>query len=111
MDILEKEYKCENCGKSYFTVNKANRKWCTRSCGAQARKKDGFHHVYYLPEEHYVGVTCNVINRMAMHRRPRRGKRGLITEGYQILSSFKRAVDAHWFEVMLHQRGYVGSRY
>ncbi len=64
------------------------------------------YHVYYLPEEHYVGITNDVAARCSAHRR----RYGRITEGFEVLASFERRVDAAWFEVMLHQRGYHGFK-
>lgn len=69
-------------------------------------KKDGHHSVYYLPEEHYVGMTDCMYSRMRAH-----GRDGKITEGYEVMATFERSVDAHWFETMCHQRGYRGYQY
>ena len=60
--------------------------------------------VYYLPEEHYVGVTENVRDRCRRHRGI-----GRITEGVEVLAYFERRIDAKWFEILLHQRGYLGA--
>ena len=70
------------------------------------KRRDDLWSVYYLPEEHYIGVSCHVVNRMSQHRN--RDKR--ITEGYEILAKFERQVDAHWFEILFHIRGYNGFR-
>lgn len=59
--------------------------------------------VYYLPEEHYVGITDDVQERMITHR-----KRGKITDGYEILAYYERRVDAHLLETMFHIRDYNG---
>lgn len=61
--------------------------------------------VYYLPEEHYVGLTNNIPHRMRCHR-----QKGKLTDNYEILASFERYVDALWFEILFHQRGYLGCR-
>ena len=61
--------------------------------------------VYYLPEEHYIGITRHIYDRMYCHR-----KNGKITEGYEILAYFERRVDAHYLETMFHMRGYNGFR-
>ena len=66
-------------------------------------QKDGLHYVYYLPEEHYVGITNYVANRISQHRRG-----GKLTDNHEVLASFEREVDAKWFEIQLHQRGYLG---
>ncbi len=62
--------------------------------------------VYYLPEEHYIGITHYVPARMSSHR-----YKGKITEGYEIIASFERHVDAAMLELMFHQRGYNGYKY
>lgn len=61
--------------------------------------------VYYLPEHHYIGMTNNISYRMRKHKTD-----GNITEGYEILAYFERGVDAHYFETLLHMRGYNGFR-
>ena len=47
--------------------------------------------VYYLPEEHYIGMTNYLKRRMYQHR-----KKGKCTEGMEIVACFERSVDAHW---------------
>ncbi len=59
--------------------------------------------VYYLPEEHYVGITNDIKDRIQQHR-----KRGKITEGYEVLCYCERRVDAHLIETMFHIRNYNG---
>ena len=61
--------------------------------------------VYYLPEEHYVGMTCRIACRMSKHRAA-----GKCTDNYEVLAYFEREVDAHYFETLLHLRGYHGYR-
>ena len=61
--------------------------------------------VYYLPEEHYIGLTNDIMQRMRDHKRY-----GRITEGYEILCYFERRVDAHLLETMFHVRDYNGFR-
>ena len=77
----------------------ASRRWHQRKF---AESKDGYTYVYYLPEEHYVGITTSISNRMKSHKRTK------IVDGMEILARFERHVDAHLFETMLHQRGYNG---
>ena len=62
--------------------------------------------VYYLPEEHYIGITHYMPTRLAAHR-----KAGKITEGAIKVASFERHVDAAMLEIMFHQRGYNGYKY
>ena len=59
--------------------------------------------VYYLPEEHYIGITDMVMQRMQHHRAA-----GKITEGLEIIAWFDRRVDAHYVETLFHMRGYNG---
>ena len=71
------------------------------------RYKDGHYTVYYLPEHHYVGMTNALRNRLREHR----GRNGRITEGYEIIGTYKKAVDAHLVETILHSMGYYGFHY
>lgn len=81
-------------------------KICTRNRNNQYRLSscDRKVKVYYLPEEHYIGITeLNISERMSKHRYS-----GKITEGYEVIATFERHVDAAWLEIMFHQRGYNG---
>ena len=69
-------------------------------------KRDKHYSVYYLPEEHYVGMTIKLKDRIISHS----GK-GKITDGYEVLAQFESGIDAHLFETTLHQRGYHGWHY
>jgi len=59
--------------------------------------------VYYLPEEHYVGMTNCLKKRLREHE-----NQGKIIDGWEIIANFKRAVDAHLYETKLHCIGYHG---
>ena len=72
---------------------------------ARAARIDGYTYVYYLPEEHYVGITNDVVRRMRVHRH-----KGKIVDDYEIIARFERAVDAHSLETMFHQRNYNGFK-
>jgi hypothetical protein len=61
--------------------------------------------VYYLPEEHYVGMSRNVWARINKHKHL-----GRITENYEILGSFENPIEAHLLETRLHLMGYNGYR-
>ena len=63
----------------------------------------GYFYLYYLPEEHYVGITNNVYRRMNYHR-----SSGKHVEDVEIVAKFKRQVNAHLYETMLHSFGYEG---
>ena len=64
---------------------------------------DGYFYVYYLPEEHYVGMTNCVHKRIKHH-----SFSGKIVDNYEILARFNRQVDAHLFETRLHALDYNG---
>ena len=74
-----------------------------RSRESKEQRMDGYTYVYYLPEEHYVGRTLDVVARMRSHKH-----NGKITDGYEIIARFERTVDAQWLETMFHQRNYNG---
>ena len=61
--------------------------------------------VYYIPEEHYIGMSRNVLARISKHKHL-----GKITEGCEILASFNNPIKAHLFETTLHLMGYNGYR-
>lgn len=67
------------------------------------KKCDGYFYVYYLPEEHYVGMTNNLYHRMRTHR-----LQGRHVKDVEILARFIRQVDAHLFETKLHSMDYNG---
>lgn len=78
-------------------------KWLKQRKEWADRKKDGYHTLYYLPEEHYIGITNFLEKRLHNH-----SCEGRITEGCEVIARFERSVDAHWVETMFHQRGYNG---
>ena len=96
--------KCKDCGTTE-NMRSGNRKQCIPCYNEYRRVRYRPTHttVYYLPEEHYVGKSRWPKKRVRAHR-----LKGKITEGWEVLAKFERDVDAHWFEVMLHQRGYHG---
>ena len=90
--------------KGYY---KSNCKKC-RSNEAKERiasKKNGTHYLYYIPEEHYVGITNQVLTRMSKHRFYNK-----ITDGFEIICEFKSQKQAHLYETLLHCMGYNGFR-
>ena len=101
--------KCKSCVKDYNKEyrdkpnNKARAKKYKKNRYDKERHPLNYTAVYYLPEEHYIGITLNVTARMSQHKNS-----GRITQGYEILAWFERSVDAHLFETMLHVRGYRG---
>ena len=61
--------------------------------------------VYYLPEEHYIGVTSTFRTRMNRH-----SSAGKIVDGAEILCYFEREIDAHYLETLFHMRNYNGFK-
>jgi exonuclease VII large subunit len=70
----------------------------------QKSLKDGLHHVYYLPNHNYVGITDNLPYRMANHR----SDHNRITDNYQILASFEDRDKALRLESIMHDSGFEG---
>jgi hypothetical protein len=66
--------------------------------------KDGFHHVYYLPNHNYVGTTDLIVERMSKHR----SDHNRITDNYEILASFEDRDKALRFERLMHDSGFEG---
>ena len=64
------------------------------------------YHVYYLPEHHYIGFTCNIVRRMRQHR-----YEGKLTKGYEVIASYKQPAAALMMEAMFHLNGYYGCKY
>lgn len=76
-----------------------------RAIEIRASRKDGYYYLYYLPEEHYVGITNFVKQRIAKHKHL-----GKVVDNYEIICKFKFAVQAHLYETYLHCMGYNGFR-
>ncbi len=101
---------CSRCNNLFQTNSKRKDRRCP-SCinfyatQARQKRKEGYTYVYYLPEEHYVGITNHMTNRMSYHK-----SHGRLINDYEIIAKFERMVDAMWFETMLHQRHYNGGR-
>ena len=79
---------------SYYTYAKEHR----------LSKQDGYHNVYLLPYEHYVGTTKNLYCRMSGHR-----NRGKDTSSYIVLGRFKHRDEALQLEKVYHSQGYSGK--
>jgi len=98
--------KCKSCANEYVKKHyKANSqkqlKFRTEFLKA---KEDGYHYVYLLPKENYVGCTKNVYVRMYGHRALKRD-----TSGYIILGRFNDRDEALRLETSYHNNGYTGK--
>jgi hypothetical protein len=102
---------CNKCLKHYpidgFYLRKDNQpmnpcKECRKAAGSNP--PDKYWSLYYLPEEHYIGITKRLKQRMRQHAT----RSNKITDGYEVLCTFERAIDARWVEAMFHMRGYAG---
>lgn len=71
----------------------------------KASKIDGFHYVYYLPEEHYVGVTNSMFNRMENHKYLRKR----YVDNVEIVYKTPNRKEAELVELKLHSLGYEGE--
>lgn len=67
------------------------------------RREDGFYTVYYLPNEHYVGMTDGFDQRIYHHNYA-----GKNVEGCIVLRTFDNAFDAHIYETQWHKMGARG---
>ena len=72
-----------------------------------SKHNDGLIHVYFLPEEHYCGVTNNLFRREIEHRC--NFKR--ITLGMETVMSFKNRKEAKLMEAHFHALGWYGKRF
>lgn len=61
--------------------------------------------VYYIPEEHYIGMSKNVYSRMIKHNHL-----GKIIDGWEVIESFENPIRAHLMETQFHLMGYNGYR-
>ena len=101
--------KCKDCTNKYnaaYRNNPENKKKASeykRDRYVSSLNENKMVAVYYLPEEHYIGITNSLKQRMRDH-----SKRGKIVDGYEVIAYFERGVDAHLLETMFHIRGYRG---
>ena len=101
---MQRETKqCDKCKElkptTKFSNNKVNNKIYPRkacnTCRANRIKKSGFYYVYYLPNEHYCGITNSLVLRMIDHR-----KTGKNTEDYKVLYTSKDKKNACYHEAL-----------
>ena len=99
---LSEFHKCIKSNATYL------RSYC-KECGRKQRrdwrdsKKDGEWYVYYLPEEHYVGVTSLIEDRIKVHQR-----QGNIIDGYEIIAKYNHPALALMVEALFHYCDYNG---
>lgn len=68
------------------------------------KKKTSFYSLYYLPEEHYIGVTNQLDLRMLNHR-----CKGKVTEGYEVIMNTHTKREALNIERRFHKFGFRGG--
>ncbi len=66
---------------------------------------DGHYTVYYLPEEHYIGVTTRLKRRMYSHKN---NKRHVLD--CEIVATFTTKKEAYICERYMHSIGYNGAQ-
>ena len=66
--------------------------------------KDGFYTVYYLPEEHYIGMTVSLHNRLIAHK----NKHNRHVQDVEVVGKYKTKKEALAVEAKLHSMGYLG---
>ena len=110
--------KCTNCNieKPFedFAVKKSNKstgraakcKECMNIYLAKWRGEDrlGYYMVYYLPEEHYIGITNQPKQRMADHKH----HGGRNTEGWRVMYCTESKYEARLVENRYHDLGFNG---
>jgi hypothetical protein len=62
--------------------------------------------IYILPDEHYIGMTKNVYNRIIKHKH-----KGKNVDGWKVITCFKDPMEAHLYETKLHMMGFNGFRF
>jgi predicted GIY-YIG superfamily endonuclease len=66
--------------------------------------KDGLYTVYYLKEEHYVGMTTTIKQRLRKHK----SVNNRHIEDVEIIGKYKTKAEALKVEAALHSMGYLG---
>ena len=66
-------------------------------------RKDGMYTLYYLPEEHYIGITTNMYNRLKRHK-----SQGNHTTDVEVVAKFDNKKEALSTERYMHNIGYNG---
>ena len=102
--IYYKEYRENNLDKSkaYYLTNKE--KMNATSKARREANKDALYTVYYLKEEHYVGVTNSLKSRLAYHK----SYYNRHIEDVEVIGKYKTKEEALRVEAALHSMGYLG---
>jgi hypothetical protein len=98
----ENAYKLKKYSKQHYQENAEQKKQYNKK--HRESLKDGFHHVYYLPNHNYVGTTDLIVKRMTNHR----SLYNRYTDNYEILASFEDRGKALRFERLMHDSGFEG---
>ena len=88
--------------KKYYQANKE--KYNATSKVWNEVNKDELYTVYYLKEEHYVGMTNSLKARLAYHK----SKHNRHIEDVEIIGKYKTKKEALRVEAALHAMGYNG---
>ena len=72
---------------------------------SRAKNKNGFHQVYLIVKQNYVGVTNSIKDRMMQHRY----KHGWSCDDVIVLFQYKERNEALKMESFCHSLGYDGS--
>ena len=98
--------KCRICGTTDDLVPVHHRRdtyrsWCKEHYNeykkeANRNSNDDYYSVYYLPEEHYCGVTTAVLKRIKEHSRTRN------VDGWRVLFCSKDKKEAYYHESLFH---------
>ena len=88
----EKAKYCNVASKKYYAKHKGKH----QKTHYEATMLD-HHIIYYLPEEHYCGVTSNPARRMATHR-----YHGNNIEGWRVLACYDTLLEARHHENLFH---------
>lgn len=104
--------KCPRCSMSFEV--KRSKMFCSDKCQRNySRQKsiDDFkskkmYYLYYIPEEHYIGVSNDPKRRMQNH-----GAKGKITDNWEVFFESSNPRLVAYYEALFHLIGYNGSNY
>ena len=90
--------------KKYYLANKEKLKLSSKAY--RDKNTDSFYTLYYLPEEHYIGVTNQPKLRFNLHK-----CLGKHTLDIEVVCTFSNKQQALLCERLLHSIGYNGAGY